>query len=408
MKVLHVIPSLAPSYGGPRQTVLEFCQYSQNQRWQSEICATDADGSGHLNIELDRPVSYEGVISRFFRYQASSSLHYSRPLKRWLDENVARYDVVHINGIFCHATYAAATACMRRGVPYVVSPHGMLEPWSLRQRRVRKRVAWHWFYRPVMEQAAAVVYSTEQERELTERTLDLSRGVILPAGVSTSLLHVRRGETFCARVGIPRNVPFLIALSRLHPKKGVHLLLKAFRDLKTNGRLADWHLVIAGDGDQRYVRQLRHIVLGTPAEPFVHWPGWLNGDEKFQALADASLFAITSFQENFGRVVIEAMACRTPVLVSPQVGLAPTIAAARAGWVVSLTDVGLRRGLAVATGDLTELGVRGQAAQDLVRNRFVWPRIVEDTIALYDHVSTVKRPRETAVATVISHAKLDD
>jgi glycosyltransferase involved in cell wall biosynthesis len=395
MKVLHVIPSLAPSYGGPRQTVLEFCQQSQNQCLHSEICATDADGSGHLNVELNQPVVYEGIACHFFRCQASASLNYSRPLSRWLDENVEQYDVVHINGIFCHATYAAATACARRGVPYVVSPHGMLEPWSMSQKRPRKVVAWHLFYRRVLEQAAAIVYSTQQERDLTERALNLSRGVILPAGVPASLLQVHRGEAFHDCAGIPRNEPFLIALSRIHPKKGVNLLLKAFLELKTQGHLAAWHLVVAGDGEMQYVNQLRKFVRGTTAEPFVHWPGWLQGAEKFQALAEAGLFVLTSFQENFGRGVIEAMACGTPALVSPQVGLAPTIAAARAGWIVDLHSDDLRRGLIEATGDFSELSTRAKAARQVVRDHFIWPLIVEDTIALYDRVSAGKRSRET-------------
>jgi len=363
MKVLHVIPTLAASYGGPRQTVLEFCQQSRGSSIASEICATDEGGPEPAPVPC-----------HLFTHQWSRSLHYSRPLRQWLIENVARYDLVHINGIFTHATYAAGQACRRQRVPYVVSPHGMIEPWSMAQKRPRKWVAWHGFYAPVLRDAAAVVYSTVQEQRLTEESLGLQRGVVLPAGVEADILDVPRPATPTKK---------LLALSRLHPKKGVDLLLRAFGELKRQGQLAGWQLVVAGDGDATYVRELKAIVPGGD----VLWPGWLGGAEKKAALAGADLFVLSSHQENFGRGVVEAMGCGTPVLLSPQVGLAPEIAAANAGWVVSLERAELVAGLLAATSSAPELARRGAAARALVAREFVWPRVIEKTVTLYERVA---------------------
>ncbi len=377
---------MAPSYGGPRQTVLEFCQESQGREVESEICATDGDGRGRLSVDLGKPVVYEGVRSHFFRRQWSRSLSYSFPMRRWLNENVARFDLVHINGVFCHATYAAALACTRQGVPYVISPHGMLEPWSLSQKHLRKAVAWRLFYRRVMEGAAAIVYSTDQERELTENALNLPAGEVLPAGVQVNLLEVQPGDAFRRRVGIARDCAFLLTLSRIHPKKGLDLLLQTFVELKTQGHLAAWHLVIAGDGDPDYIRHLRRLAHNTPVAPFVHWPGWLDGEAKLQALAEADLFVLSSFQENFGRGLVEAMACGTPVLLSRQVGLAASIREAGAGWITNVRPEEFRQGLIEATSRPTEMKARGAAARELVRREFIWPRVVERTISVYDRV----------------------
>ena len=187
----------------------------------------------------------------------------------------------------------------------------------------------------------------------------------------------------------------LLCLSRLHPKKGVDLLLEAFLDLRAQGKLDAWHFVVAGDGEAQYVERLREITQGTGFEAAVHWVGWLEGAAKSAALAEADLFALSSFQENFGIGAVEAMACGTPVLLSRQVGLASEVLAAGAGWVIKLDPVGLRDGLAEATSAPLELSARGIAARALVRKRFIWPRIADEWVVMYEKLS---RPGEEIVA----------
>jgi len=145
-----------------------------------ELCATDADGNGRLDVELGKPTLYRGVRAHFFRRDRSEAFKFSRSMDHWLDGNVAGYDIVHIHAVFSHATHAAARACRRHRVPYVVRPLGTLEPWSMQQKRLRKLIAWHFFFRRFILEANAVHYTTEQERELTERSLKLSGGIVDP------------------------------------------------------------------------------------------------------------------------------------------------------------------------------------------------------------------------------------
>src|ERR1700735_3472259 len=122
MKILHVIPAVAPCYGGPSQAVIEMCLALQRADLDVELSTTDADGNGRLAVELDKPSLYHGVRTHFFRRDRSEAFKFSRSLQRWLDESVARYDIVHIHAVFSHATYAAAQACRRHQVPYIVRP----------------------------------------------------------------------------------------------------------------------------------------------------------------------------------------------------------------------------------------------------------------------------------------------
>ncbi len=388
MRVLHVIPAVAPRYGGPSQAVTEMCLALQRAGVDVELCATDADGNGRLDVELGKPTLYRGVRTHFFRRDRSEAFKLSRSMDHWLDENIAGYDIVHIHAVFSHATHAAAQACRRHRVPYIVRPLGSLEPWSMQQKRPRKLIAWHFFFRRVLLEARAVHYTTEQERQLTERSLKLSGGIVVPNGVDEGLLEVQVSGKVRSRYGIPAGAPFVLTLSRLHPKKGIDLLLNAFVDLKAQNKLAEWHLVVAGDGEADYVERLRRIARGTAAESAVHWVGWLEDAAKFEALAEADLFVLSSFQENFGIGAVESMACGTPVLLSHQVGLASVVRNAGAGWLVNLDGDGLRDGLVDATDNPTELAARGDAARELVRERFTWPQIAGEWMAIYERLSS--------------------
>jgi glycosyltransferase involved in cell wall biosynthesis len=394
MKILHVIPAVAPRYGGPSQAVIEMCLALQHTGLMVELCTTDADGDGQLAVELNKPILYRGVQTQFFHRDRSEAFKFSRSLARWLDGNVARYDLVHIHAVFSHATYAAARACQQHQIPYIVRPLGTLEPWSMQQKRPRKMLAWHLLFRRVLRNAAAVHYTTLQERELTAQSLHLSKGIVIPNGVDEALLAVETTGEFRKQYGIPANATVALCLSRLHPKKGIDLLLKTFLELRKQGKLAPVHLVVAGDGEPNYVEELRGIVRGTGAESSVHLTGWLEGESKITALAEANLFVLNSFQENFGIGAVEEMACGTPVLLSRQVGLAADVAEHGAGWIVDLQQDGLRSGLLEATADATEAKKRGEKARRLVVDRFTWPRISTQLRALYE---SLLASRESAV-----------
>ena len=378
MNILHVIPGVARRYGGPTQAIFELCRALQREDLEVEICTTDSDGPNRLPVKVNTPVEYEGVRCHFFRREWTETFQYSPSMKLWLDQNVARYDLVHIHAIFSHALPAAANACCQHGIPYIVRPAGSLEPWCIRQKPVRKWVAWHAFVHRALSHAAAIHYTTEQERVGTESAFGLQRGIVVPNGVPEHLAQATRPPS--------EKPPTLLALSRIHPKKGLDLLLRVFIELKTQGQLIGWRLIIAGDGERRYVEHLQNLARGTAAEPFVEWTGWLESDTKLSAMRKASLFVLSSHQENFGIGVLEAMACGTPVLVSRHVGLATEIQEARAGWVVGLDAAGLRDGLIEACGADDELEQRGVAARRLVRERFTWPRIAAEWTSRYETI----------------------
>jgi glycosyltransferase involved in cell wall biosynthesis len=378
MHVLHVIPSIAPRYGGPSSAVVGMSNALQHVGVAVQIATTDADGPTRLRVPHGTNVEWAGVPTVFFPRQWSESFKYSRPLAGWLTDHVAGFDVVHIHAVFSHACLAAATACRRRRVPYVVRPLGTLDPWSLQQKTVKKQVLWHLGVRSMLEQAAAIHYTTLSEKRLAESALQLERGVVVPLGVDEALFDAS---------GPRCEPPYVLVLGRLHPKKGIEAFVDVF--LEVTERLPRWKLMIAGDGEADYVTQLRARVESIDSNHRVVFSGWLQGHAKADALRGAALLALPSHQENFGLVVAEALACGTPVMVSTHVNLADEIAAAHAGWVVPLDAEAQRQTLKNILDDEAERERRGQAGRELATARFRWQSVADEVSRLYQTLAEV-------------------
>jgi glycosyltransferase involved in cell wall biosynthesis len=388
LKVLHVIPAVAQRYGGPSQVVFEMCRALQRQGADVLIATTDADGPGSLPVETRKPVEYQGAQTIFFQRQWSQSFGYSLPLARWLNDNVRGFDVVHIHAIFSHPCLAAARACRKRGVPYIVRPLGSLDPWSMKQKTFRKRLMWHMAAGRMLQRAAAVHYTAREEQRLAERSLGLGKGFVIPLGIETENLNdAATAGVFRRRHQLLGDSPYVLALSRIHPKKNIELLLEAFLSLAGQAEFQRWRLVIAGDGEAGYKESLRSLAKGKGGAEKVLFPGWLDGPEKASAFQDAALFALPSRQENFGLAVIEALACGVPALVSEHVNLAPEIAGFSLGWVTSLEPDSFSATLAKTLRNQEERKRRGEAGRNFVARQFSWAKLAVDLTDLYHSVA---------------------
>jgi glycosyltransferase involved in cell wall biosynthesis len=344
------------------------------------IATTDADGPARLDVPLGQVTTYEGVPCVFFERTSSEAFKWSRDLASWLEQTCGHFDVVDIHAVFSHSSLAAGKACRQANVPYVVRPHGSLDPWSLTRKRLQKRVLFWLGARRLLEAASCVQYTTTEERRLAESQLPwLAPGTIVPLGIAR--------EGFGRRSKQPTSGPFLLTMSRLEEKKGLERLISAFHDATLMGRAAEWRLVIAGDGDASYVRSLKRLAATGAASSRILFPGWVTGAEKSRLLGSASVFAAPSAQENFGISVVEAMARGIPVLVSRGVNLASEINSANAGWVVDPLAVSFPRVLEGVLGDRPGQSARGKAAARLAQ-RFGWDQSLDALVTLYERVHT--------------------
>ena len=403
MKVLHVIPAVAPRYGGPSQAIFEMCRALQKDGVDVLLATTDADGRARLPVPLATELDRRGVRTLFFSGRWGERFNYSPALARWLNANVETFDLVHVHAVFSHPCLAAARACRKHGVPYVVRPLGSLDPWSMRQKPLRKRLMWRIAGARMLKKAASIHYTTSDEKTLAERSLGLARGVVIPLGIQLDALQDQTATGVFRRDHPPLgDAPYVLALSRIHPKKNFELLVKAFLSIATQHGMERWRLVIAGNGDADYTDSLQALAERLGGRDQVIFAGWLEGARKAAALRDASLFALPSRQENFGIAAAEALACGVAVVVSEHVNLAPEIRRAEAGWVTSLEREDFTRTLAEAMMDEGERRRRGASGKEFVERRLSWESSAGELKRLY---AAILRETKPALASLEEKAK---
>ena len=375
LNVLQVVPAVAARYGGPSTAILGMCRALREAGVSTLVATTDADGSGRLSVPLGETTDYRGVPMIFFRRHGTEAFKFSTGISGWLRLNVKRFQLVHVHAVFSHACLAAGRACRMNGVPYIVRPLGNLDPWSLKRHAWRKQALMRLGVERLLTGADAMHYTTDEEMRLAESGLSLPRGVIVPLGIDEA----------CFRERCPSPAPYVLSLGRLDEKKGIDRLIGAVHHVAARNPASDWSVVIAGDGDPRYVSRLRQLAQNGPGSGRMRFCGWVEGPAKLRLLSGASLYVLPSYQENFGIAVAEAMAARVPVLVTPGVNLKDQIAASGAGWVVPNDSSSLANALQEAMRDPVELARRGERAGRLAE-QFRWAHVGRRLDAMYRRI----------------------
>ncbi|HKG78650.1 MAG TPA: glycosyltransferase, partial [Pyrinomonadaceae bacterium] len=290
--------------------------------------------------------------------------------------------LAHIHAVFNHSSVAAAHVCLKAGVPYVVRPLGTLDPWSMTQKAFRKRVFWQVSGKGMLRRAAAVHYTTEAEKLATEGLFGLNHGKVIALGIETKSSTSLSRDQLAHHFPSLASDPYVLVLSRLHPKKGLDVLIDAFLSLPE--KFAHWRLVLAGDGPADHVLKLQAKAASSDRVLFT---GWLDGEKKDAVLSCASLLALPSYQENFGLCVIEALSHSVPVLLSPHVNLAEEIVLANAGWIATVNKDALALRFVEALDDEGELVRRGRAGKELSQ-KYSWDSAAKGLTELYRSVVT--------------------
>lgn len=344
------------------------------------LATTDAGLDG--DYELGSTTLYKEIPTVFFPSQWHRSFKYSRPLSKWLGENVAQFDVVHIHSVFNHSCIAAARACRKHRVPYLIRPLGTLDPWGMQQKPLRKKLFWHGGIKTMLANAAAIHYASHGEQRVVEESLGLKHGVVIPLGAEIENSEKSGADDpFIERFPALKDRPYVLVLSRLLQTKGLDVLLDAFLSLAKRSEFQEWRLVFAGNGPAAYVASLERTA-SQGAAGLVVFTGWLDGAIKKAALRNAALLALPSYHENFGLCVMEALACRVPVLVSPQVNLASEVESAGAGWIAPIEKQAIERALADAFSCPEERLKRGRAGKSLAQ-MYSWSRVATELQDLY-------------------------
>jgi len=381
MNILHVIASLAPETGGPPRACLGMARAIARRGHRVTVFSTDHG----LAPALPRgPIEEQGVAIRYFPLEWPRGLATSWPMAAALMRETGGYDLVHLHALHRFQDWAVARACRRHHKPYIIMANGILDPYIFRRKRLVKRAAELLFQDRATRGAAVIQYVTEREKAASAPHALGVPGVVIPLGIDAAAFAALPAPgAFRSRHQEIGARPIVLFLGRLHEKKGIDVLVRAFAACTRCG--LDAALVIAGpDEGVRGATERLAEAEGIAARTL--FTGMLGDDEKMPLLADADVFALTSHSENFGIAVVEAMAAGLPVLVSERVDLAPEVEVGGAGKVTAVEAGAVAEALAAMLGDAAGRRAMGERGRRLVAERYTWPQVGEALERLYAEV----------------------
>jgi glycosyltransferase involved in cell wall biosynthesis len=379
MRIVHLIGTLAERDGGPSRVCVDMARAVSTRGHRVSIHSTDF-GMTPEALEQGRSIEVDGVDIHYHKALPGGIWRLSPDLWWAMDSAVAEADVVHMHSLYLFHNWAGWRACRRHGTPYLLRPHGTMDPYIWNRHRKRKSVVEWLFMNQVLREAEALHFTTGEEERLARPYAQGVPGVVVPNGVRIDdFKSAPRDGRFRAMFDTPEPIRLVLFLGRLNFKKGLDLLADAFAALTKRDPMA--RLLIAGpDGGMEQATRARLDAHGVLDK--VRFVGLLRGEDVLAAYGDADLFILPSYSENFGNAVVEAMATGTPVLISDQVNICHEISDGGAGRVVEC-DVGrITDAMSEMLADPSELAARGQAARDLAET-FRWEKIAERLEAAY-------------------------
>ena len=379
IRVTQVMAHLSRQSGGVFEAVLGLAP-ALGDRSQIEIGVLGLD---HPEPAADHLVR-RGVQTLAFPVQGPASFGYAPSLGRVLRD--AAPDILHVHGLWMYPS-VAGMGWSGRPMPYVVSPHGMLDGWALANKRWKKKLAGLAFETRHLR-GAACLHALCASELTAIRSAGLTNPVcIIPNGVEpeppprTAAPPLWRGE-------VPERAAILLFLGRLAPQKGLPDLLRGFARQRT-GAAGDsvpsrhWHLVIAGWGEPSYCDLLRDTSRSLGQDDVVHFVGPQFGEEKVRTFAAADTFVLPSVSEGLPIAILEAWAARLPVLMTPRcnldIGFHAGAALQTEPEPASIAD-GLQQLFSLSVRERRQMGERGA---QLVAAQFSWPKAAERMEAVY-------------------------
>jgi glycosyltransferase involved in cell wall biosynthesis len=384
MKILITIPALGTVYGGPSKSVIELAQALGNQNIDVDIVSTSANGSEAWEVPHFVWLNQSGYRIQYFPYWRTGDYKFSLSLTQWLFQHVAEYDLVHTNAIFSYPILATHWACSFHKVPYIMTPHGMLDPWALAYKATKKRLYFSFLEKSALQRASALQVLTASEMDQVAKLGLRVPLYLIPNGIQQQEFRgLHDSELFYQKFSHTRNKTLILFLGRIDPKKGLDLLATAFADVQS--RFPDTHLIIAGPNNIGFLPTAQQYFAEAGCLDAVTFTGMLTGPIKYAALAAAYCYVAPSYSEGFSISVLEGMASGLPCVITSACNF-PEAAVAQAAYVVDIDATEIANALIDCLSQPQKAKEMGDRAQKFIFQNYTWNRIATKLSEIYAHI----------------------
>jgi len=353
-----VIPDMDSASGGPTVVVKNIAAELSANHQLNVVAGSIPDSEAEISVIAHHVASGESFFARTFQKKVKQLLRETNP------------DIVHSHGLWRAFNKAFTQESLVRKIPLIIQPHGMLDPWALSHKRIKKLIAYHVFQKRLLSRADLLVANSHLEMENMRKLGFKNPIALIPNGID--LPDVQAVNSLAKEP--PSEKKKLVFIGRLHPVKGLVELIKAFATISQSN--PDWQLVIAGSGSPSFTKQLQQLVKRLKMSDAVIFTGFLKGDEKWKLLLGASLFVAPSHSESFGVSILEALSMGVPVVTTNNTPWSE-IRTRDCGWIC---DVGMKPLVEVLSEALNtsdeSLHSKGLNALAFSKN-FSWPKIAE-------------------------------
>ena len=361
MKILSFISSLDLNGGGPSRSVPMLVKGLAELGVDVTLMTIR---STNMNIH-----ALEGTTAKLKVLEPSFS---RKEIAQYLKSE--KFNLIQIQSMWDLPYHKVMVEARKLGIPYIVTPRGMLEPWSLSQKKWKKKLAWWLYQRNDVQKSVSVFTTAKMEADHVGNLGITTRKAVIPNGIET--------DSYPCKTSIDVVNKQVLFLSRVHVKKGIEILFDAWKLI--HSEFADWQLFVVGNGEDEYIQSLENRVERLGLKDSIRILPPVFGNDKTRIYQESALFCLPSFSENFGLVIAEAMSCGTPVITTTNCPW-DILNETNTGWCIDLSvdnlEYALREALSMSPAELYDMG---QRASKLIRDNFDYRIVARKTLCLYE------------------------
>lgn len=383
MRVLIFTPYMGAYYGGIPKAVHELSTTIGSQGVAVDLITSDANNMEKLTVPLNQWIQEKHYRIRYFSCWHRQDFVMSWSLISWLFNHVSDYDLVHTNTVFAPIVLFVQWICQLRQVPYVMTPHGMLEPWALLYKGWKKRIYYQLFEKKALQHASFIQVIANSEAKHI-KALGFHRLVVASNGIHRQEFKDELNpELFYQKFPKTRDKTLILFLGRIDPKKGLDLLAPAFA--KIYNKFSHTHLVIAGPDTSGFLQQAKNYFTQTGCIDAVTFTGMVTGELKHAALAAANLYVAPSYSEGFSMSVLEGMASGLPCIITTGCNF-PEAAVANVAHIVDINTDAIADALINCLNYPQQAKAMGTRAHEFILQNYTWDCAAEKLVQAYGNI----------------------